>query len=149
MDAEPIRAWWPALLWAGLITFASTDTFSSVNTGFVLELVVRWFDPTISSRHLDAIHLFVRKSAHFAEYFIFYVLVYRGIRGRRSGWRWSWGWCAWVIAAAYSVLDEFHQSFVASRTPSAWDSLLDSAGALAALLCVLIWLRFIRLEPAR
>jgi VanZ family protein len=149
MTAELIRAWWPALLWAGLITFASTDTFSTVNTGLVLELIVRWFDPTISSQHLDSIHVFVRKSAHFAEYFIFYVLIYRGIRGRRTGWRWSWGFSAWIIAAAYSLLDEFHQSFVASRTASPWDSLLDSAGALIALLCVLLWVRSIRLEPAK
>jgi VanZ family protein len=149
MTSEWIRAWWPAVLWAGVISFASTDAFSSAKTAVVLALIVRWFDPTISSQDLDAIHLVVRKSAHFAEYFIFYVLIYRGIRGRRAGWRWSWGLSAWIIAAAYSVLDEFHQSFVPSRTASPWDSLLDSAGALAALLCVLLWVHFIRQEPAK
>jgi len=35
-----------------------------------------------------------------------------------------------VISAA---LDEFHQSFVASRTGSPWDVLIDCAGALAGL----------------
>ena len=115
----------------------------------VLVPIVRWVYPAISSEHLEAIHLSVRKSAHFAEYFIFYVLLYRGIRGRRSGWRWSWGLTAWIIAAAYSVLDEIHQSFVASRTASPWDSLLDSTGALVALLCVLLFVRFMRLEPAK
>jgi VanZ family protein len=79
------------MLWAGVITFASTDAFSSANTDSVLAPIVRWVYPTISSEHLEAIHLFVRKAAHFAEYFIFYVLLYRGIRGRRTGWRWSWG----------------------------------------------------------
>jgi VanZ family protein len=147
--AEWLRAWWPALLWAGVITFASTDTLSSANTGSVLALVVRWVYPTISSEHLEAIHLFVRKAAHFAEYFIFYVLLYRGIRGRRAGWRWSWGLTAWIIAAAYSVLDEIHQSFVSSRTASPWDSLLDSAGALVALLCVFLFVRFLRFRPAK
>jgi hypothetical protein len=88
---EWLRAWWPALLWAGVITFASTDDFSSANTSSVILPIVRWVYPTLSSEHLEAIHLSVRKSAHFAEYFIFYVLLYRGIRGRRSGWRWSWG----------------------------------------------------------
>jgi VanZ family protein len=147
--AEWLRAWWPALLWAGVITFASTDTFSSASTSPVLVPIVRWVYPAISSEHLEAIHLFVRKSAHFTEYFIFYVLLYRGIRGRRSGWRWSWGLAAWIIAAAYSVLDEIHQSFVASRTASPWDSLLDCAGALVALLCVLLFVRFMRLVPAK
>jgi VanZ family protein len=146
---EWLRAWLPALLWAGVITFASTDTFSSANTSSVLVPIVRWIYPAISNEHLEAIHFSVRKSAHFAEYFIFYVLLYRGIRGRRSGWRWSWGVTAWIIAAAYSVLDEIYQSFVASRTASPWDSLLDSAGALVALLCVLLFVRFMRLEPAK
>ena len=98
--AEWLRAWLPALLWAGVITFASTDTFSSANTGSLLAPIVRWVYPAIGSEHLEAIHLFVRKAAHFAEYFIFYVLLYRGVRGRRTGWRWSWGLTAWIIAAA-------------------------------------------------
>jgi VanZ family protein len=146
---EWLRAWWPALLWAGVIAFASTDTFSSANTGSALARIVRLAYPSISSEHLEAINLFVRKSAHFAEYFIFYVLLYRGIKGRRTGWRWSWGLTAWIMAAAYSVLDEMHQSFVASRTGSPWDSLLDSAGALVALFCVLLFVRCRRLEPGR
>jgi VanZ family protein len=149
MAAEWLRAWWPALLWAGVISFASTETFSSANTAGILAPIVRWFNPAISRENLDAVHFFVRKSAHVAEYFIFYVLIYRGIRGRRTGWRWSWGGVAWIIAAAFSVLDEFHQSFVASRTASPWDSLLDSAAALAALLCVLLLVRVNRTEPAR
>ena len=147
--AEWLRAWLPALLWAGVIAFASTDTFSSANTGSVLAPIVRWVYPGISSEHLDVIHLSVRKAAHFAEYFIFYILLYRGVRGRRTGWRWSWGLTAWIIAAAYSVLDEIHQSFVASRRGSPWDSLLDSAGALVAMLCVLLFVRFMRLRPAK
>jgi VanZ family protein len=149
MATEWLRAWWPALLWAGVITLASTDAFSSANTGAVLESIVRWSVPAISGECLDAINIFVRKSAHFAEYFIFYVLIYRGIRGRRTGWRWSWGLSAWTIAAVYSVVDELHQSFVASRTASAWDSLLDSAGALVALLCVFLVVRFIPVERAK
>jgi VanZ family protein len=80
----------------------------------------------------------VRKSAHFSEYFIFYVTLYRGIRGSRNGWHWSWAISAWVIAAVYSALDEIHQSFVASRTASPWDSLLDSTGAFVAMLTLFV-----------
>ena len=75
---EWFRAWWPALLWAGMITFASTDTFSSANTSSVVVPIVRWVDPAVSSEHLEAVHLFVRKSAHFAEYFIFYISALTG-----------------------------------------------------------------------
>jgi VanZ family protein len=143
-----LRAWWPALLWSALIFFASTDTFSSSHTVLVIKPVLRWFIPFISDDRIDAIHFFIRKSAHFSEYFVFYLLLYRAIRGGRKGWRWSWGVAAWFIAAAYSVLDEFHQSFVASRTASPWDSLLDSTGALVALFVLfLFYLRFFR-SPA-
>ena len=45
------------------------------------------------------------------------------------------------MAALFSMLDEFHQSFVPSRTSSPWDSLLDTTGAAFAQLAGWIWLR--------
>lgn len=44
---------------------------------------------------------------------------------------------AFLIAAVYAVSDEFHQSFVPGRDPSALDLLLDAAGAAFALW--LVW----------
>jgi len=135
-------AWWPALLWAVVIFLASTDTFSSYHTGMVIEPVLRWLLPFLSDAQVHHIHFLIRKCAHFAEYFIFFLFLYRGIRAGRRGWHWSWAFAAWFIAAAYSALDEIHQSFVASRTASPWDSLLDSTGALAALLVLFVFYRF-------
>jgi VanZ family protein len=68
-------------------------------------------------------------------------LLYRAVRGRHSGWRWSWGSVALLIAAVYSVGDEFHQTFVASRGPSVYDSLLDTTGATVALILLWLWFR--------
>jgi VanZ family protein len=70
------------------------------------------------------------------------LLLYRGVRGARRGWRWSWGLTALFIAASYSILDEIHQAFVASRTASPYDSLLDSVGAFVAFAVLCIWFRF-------
>jgi VanZ family protein len=36
----------------------------------------------------------------------------------------------------YALLDEYHQSFVPSRTASIFDSMIDMAGGLTALLIV-------------
>jgi VanZ family protein len=131
-----------------LIFLASTDGFSSEHTSRLIEPILRWFYPAISQDNLDYIHHLIRKSAHFVEYFIFCLLLYRGIRGSRRqprAWNWSWALVAWLIAAAYSALDEIHQIFVPSRGPSAWDSLLDSTGALFALLALfLLYRRFQR-----
>jgi len=143
-----LRAWWPALLWAVVIFSASTATFSSENTGHIIIPLLRWLIPTITEARLDTIHGFIRKSAHFAEYFVFFLLLYRGLRGVRRGWHWSWAFIAWLVAAGYSVLDEIHQSFVASRGASPWDSLLDSIGAFAGLLVVFLFYRLRRSRKA-
>ena len=136
-----LLAWWPALVWAVVIFFMSTDTFSSEHTAWVLEPVIRWIRPSLTRLQVDLIHHYIRKTAHFTEYFIFCVLLYRAVRGQRRGWRWIWGLSALFIAAAYSALDEVHQAFVASRTASPYDSLLDTTGALVAMLVLWLWLR--------
>ena len=97
--------------------------------------------PTLTEAGFAAVHFFVRKAAHFTEYFVFCLLLYRGIRGGRRGWRWTWGLAALFIAAGYSALDEIHQAFVASRTASPYDSLLDSAGAFVAFAALWAWFR--------
>jgi VanZ family protein len=87
------------------------------------------------------VHHIIRKCAHFTEYFVFFLLLYRAVRAGRSGWRWTWGMAALLITAAYSATDEFHQSFVPSRGASAYDSLLDSTGAFVALVILWLWFR--------
>jgi VanZ family protein len=142
-----LRAWWPALVWAAFIFIMSTDSFSSAHTSRFFEPLLRWLFPGITADQFDLIHHIIRKSAHFVEYFIFFVLLYRGVRitrGARAGWHWSWALMAWLIAAVYSALDEIHQIFVPSRGPSAWDSLIDTTGALIALFVVFLLYRLLR-----
>jgi VanZ family protein len=136
-----LRAWWPALLWAGVIFLMSTDTFSAEHTGSILEPVLRWFLPSLTAGQFALIHYGVRKTAHFTEYFVFALLLYRGVRSAHKGWRWSWALTALFIAAGYSALDEIHQAFVVSRTASPYDSLLDSAGAFVAIAVLWLWFR--------
>lgn len=143
-----LRAWWPALVWACVIFSLSTDSFSAAHTATWFEPIFRWLNPSLTEDQFETIHFFIRKSAHFTEYFVFFLLLYRGIRGSRRGWHWSWALGAWFIAAVYSALDEIHQSFVVSRTASPWDSLLDSTGALVALFILFVVYRFfLRLRP--
>jgi VanZ family protein len=143
-------AWFPAIFWACVIFFMSTDTFSSEHTALVFEPLLHWLIPSLSQEAVETIHHLIRKSAHFTEYFVFCLLLYRGIRGGRKGWRWSWGLSALFIAAVYSALDEIHQAFVISRTASPYDSLLDSIGAFFAVLILFLWfrLRMPKSEPA-
>jgi len=72
------------------------------------------------------------------------VLLFRGVRKGRPGWRWTWALAALSIAAGYSALDEIHQAFVASRTASPWNSLLDSVGAFIATIALFLCFRYPR-----
>ena len=83
----------------------------------------------------DAIHFYVRKAGHMTEYFLlavaisfpFYVYGVRGI------------WLvilAGIICVGFAGLDEYHQSFVADRSPSIRDVGIDSIGAFIGILVV-------------
>src|SRR3981189_1680853 len=56
-----LRAWWPALLWAGGIFSMSADTFSAEHTGAVLERILHWLVPSITEDRYLIIHYFIRK----------------------------------------------------------------------------------------
>jgi len=140
-------AWWPAVLWSGVIFAMSTDTFSAEHTKWFFDPVMRRLVPGLAQSQYDYIHHIIRKCAHFSEYFVYFLFLYRAVRGRGSGWRWIWGLSALFIAAGYSLLDELHQSFVASRTASVYDSLLDSTGTFAALIVLWLWFRRRRAGP--
>jgi VanZ family protein len=136
-----VLAWLPALCWAAVIFSLSTDAFSAEHTGRLLRPILFGLMPHLTEQGFLAIHIFVRKAAHFTEYFIFCLLLYRGIRAGQRGWRWSWALTALFIAAGYSALDEIHQAFVASRTASPYDLLLDSIGAAFAVVALFLWFR--------
>jgi VanZ family protein len=131
--------WGPAIAWAVVIWLFSTSAFSGFNTSRFIVPLLRWLLPQASEETLWFLHFLIRKTAHFVEYFVFSVLLVRGVRGERTGWKLAWAIAAVVMAAAYAALDELHQTFVPRRSGSPLDSLLDASGAAAAQL--LTWTR--------
>jgi VanZ family protein len=98
--------------------------------------------PSISESGLLTAHFIVRKAAHFSEYGILAFLAARAFAGSRHAWvqrRW-FGWAV-LLVVVYSLSDEFHQSFVASRTGSIYDSLIDMAGGLFGAALYWAWRR--------
>ena len=134
-----LKQWLPAILFAILISMASTDSFSAQHTSTVIIPILHWLFPAASPETLERMHFFIRKSAHFIEYFVFSMILLRTLRGKQPGWHLRWALVALAIAAGYSALDEFHQSFVPSRTASPWDSLLDTTGAATAQVVAMVW----------
>jgi len=137
--AARAKSWLPAVAWAGVISVLSTDVFSSLHTSRFIIPALHWIFPRAGAETLALMHAVIRKAAHVTEYFIFSIFLVRGLRGQDRGWKMRWALWAVVIAAGYAGLDEFHQSFVPSRTASPWDALLDTAGALAAEVVLWIW----------
>jgi VanZ family protein len=133
---EWLKRWWPALLWAVVISVFSTGIFTSDNTSRFIIPVLRWFFPRASQETLFFMHHFIRKTGHFTEYFILSLLILRGIRAGKQGAHLAWALAAIAIVGCYAALDEFHQSFVPGRTAAVSDVLLDTAGGIAAQVVV-------------
>lgn len=127
---EQLWRWLPAVSWGVLISAFSTGTFSGDNTAALIVPVLSALFPHASPAELAAMHQTIRKLAHFAEYLVLSVLLYRALRG---GQRWSprAALVSLSIAGLYSVADEMHQYFVPGRTAAATDCLIDVSGAAA------------------
>lgn len=137
-----LQRWWPALLWAVLISVFSTGVFTSDNTSRIIIPVLRWFFPHASQETLFFMHHFIRKMGHVTEYFILSLLVLRGIRAEKRGAHLGWALAAIAVVGCYAALDEYHQSFVPGRTAAVSDVLLDTAGGIAAQVVVALVILF-------
>ena len=149
MELQParrhlLRAWWPAVVWIGLIGFESTDCFSSANTiGFLYPLMVRIFGQ-IDPEAFFLWHHYLRKTGHVVGYGILALLLLRGWRAtlaRTREWHWRSAIFAWLGTAVVAAMDEWHQTFIPSRNGSVRDVALDSVAGLGFLLVAYFWLR--------
>jgi VanZ family protein len=134
---QRFRRYGPLLLWMVFIWFASTRSFSALNTSKVIRPIILWLSPNLSEDRVAAIHFLIRKVAHFTEYAILAWLARRAfITSSRGLIQAYWFQLALLLVACYSLLDEFHQSFVSSRTASLYDCAIDVAGGLTVLLAL-------------
>lgn len=126
--------WLPVAAMFGTMFFLSTDTFSDQNTRSVIEVILKWWNPNTSGHAIKTLDFLARKSAHFSEYALLAVLLFRALRADSVlRWKLSWFLYSLALAACWSLLDELHQSYTSTRTPSIYDSMLDTIGAFFAL----------------
>lgn len=134
-----VKYWMPAILWMALIFIGSTDILSAEHTSRFLVPFLRWIDPQISWAALNTIQVAIRKLGHLTEYAILAGLLWRALRsGTGATMKTSILFGIVLIACGgFAASDEFHQSFVPSRTSSAHDVMIDLCGALIGLaICV-------------
>ena len=125
----------PLIVWIAFISFASTSEFSASKTSIILRPILLWLFPNLSESRFATIHLLTRKTGHFSEYAVLAFLARRAfITSSGAFLQRYWFHLGLILVVTYGLLDEFHQSFVPSRTASIYDSAIDVAGGLTVLL---------------
>jgi VanZ family protein len=121
------------VLWLATIATFSTDLFSAAHTGQILRKIIHAIYGPISPHAFTLLHAYVRKAAHFSVYGILSGLAFYAWRASvpgRGRWNFKWSGLALALTLLAASLDEFHQSFIPSRTASPHDVLLDMMGAM-------------------
>jgi VanZ family protein len=139
-----LKVWLPSAVWLGIIVVESTAG-SSEHTGRILYPIFHFLfnmDPT----KFALVHTVLRKTGHFVGYFILSVLLFRSWRATfprlSTTWCLQWATVAFFSTSLVAMLDEWHQSFLPSRTGAFRDVALDSAAAFVAQIVIFAVLRF-------
>jgi VanZ family protein len=139
------KAWLPAIIWLCIITFESTSYLSSDNTSRILYPVLH-FLLGIEPARFEVWHHYIRKTGHFVGYFTLSFLLFRAWRASlpissSAAWCARWGTIAFLMTVLVASLDEWHQTFLPSRTGTVRDVILDSSAALVAQIVIVMWLK--------
>jgi VanZ family protein len=127
-----LASWLPVVAWMAAITWFSTAHFDAEQTASILRPLLQWLLPWASAGQITALHLLLRKGAHLTEYAILAALWLRALHRERIASRRA-GLITLLACAAWAFVDELHQAFEPTRTASALDVLLDTAGAAAVV----------------
>ena len=131
------------MVWVGLISIESTDMLSSEHTASLLyKLVTRIFGPVNLYEFLQ-FHFYLRKTGHVLAYGMLSLLLLRGWRATLDparAWLGRVTLLSWLGTVFVAAMDEWHQSFIPSRTGTMRDVVLDSVAGLVFLLIAYAWL---------
>jgi VanZ family protein len=131
-----LKYWLPLLGWLGVIFIGSMNVMSAEHTSRFIVPFLLWLKPGMAPHTIGVIIVFMRKCAHVGEYAVLALLMWRALRWGTSLSMRMPALCSVVLlgCALFAASDEFHQTFVKSRTPSVRDVFLDCGGAFLGLL---------------
>ncbi|WP_173915582.1 VanZ family protein [Halobacillus sp. Marseille-Q1614] len=150
---KKLSNWIPAFLWMGIIFYSSSTPYEAQNVQPLLQrwLDLAWLTPYISEISFTYngqivsaathgtegfVEFFIRKGAHVVVFFTLALLFYWAIV---RTWNFSVQislLSAWLLTVVYAITDELHQRLTPNRTPYFGDVVLDSTGAIAAVLFI-------------
>lgn len=128
-----------------MIATTSSDLFSAQHTSGPFRWLFEALFGQVSNDRWGQIHMYLRKSIHFTGYGVFGLLWLRA-------WRLTVPRFHFIQDSLLSLLgaglvasaDEFHQTFIPTRTGTPKDVLLDCSGVAFMQLIVYIALRILR-----
>ena len=130
-----VRVWLPSAAWLTIIALESSNLGSGEHTARILYPIFHFLFAMEPAR-FAVWHILLRKTGHFVGYFILSVLLFRSWRATfprlSTYWCMQWATLAFLSTALVATLDEWHQSFLPSRTGTWRDVVLDSGAALVA-----------------
>jgi len=143
---EVLKAWIAAILWLIVIAIESTAYLSAHNTSRILYPILHFLFGMDWIR-FEHWNFYIRKTGHVIGYGTLSILLFRAWRATlpvMSSVQWTPRWATIAIlgTALVASLDEWHQSFIPSRTGAVRDVVLDTCAGTAAQLLILVWLRF-------
>jgi VanZ family protein len=138
-----LKAWIAAILWLIVIAIESTAMLSAHNTSRILFPILHFLFGMDWER-FEYWHFFIRKGGHVVGYAILSILLFRAWRATlpaMSDVKWTLRWTSIAIlgTAFVASLDEWHQSFIPSRTGRWQDVVLDTCAGIAAQILIFLW----------
>jgi VanZ family protein len=151
-DNNLLKAWIAAILWLVVIAIESTAMLSANNTGRILFPILHYLFG-LDFEHFEDWHFFIRKGGHVVGYGILSILLFRAWRATwpaMSDVKWTLRWSTVAIlgTAIVASLDEWHQSFIPTRTGRWQDVVLDTCAGVAAQFLLFLWWRNYRKDAA-
>lgn len=141
---EVLKAWIAAILWLIVIAVESSALLSAHNTSRILYPLLHFLFG-LDRMRFGYWHFYIRKSGHVIGYGTLSILLFRAWRATlpASGnvqWTFRWANIAIQGTALVASLDEWHQTFIPSRTGSVRDVILDTCAGIAAQVVIFLWL---------
>jgi len=137
---KKILRWLLLLLWVAMIFIMSQQPGdkSSSQSDFIVNLI-SFTGIELNDYFMEIATLVVRKSAHFTEYLILFILAYRVIKlymNKRQA-----KIVALLFVFGYACSDEFHQRFIIGREGAFKDVMIDTSGGIMGYFLTMAWER--------
>jgi len=141
-----LKAWIALILWLIVIAIESTTYLSSQNTSRFLYPALHFLFG-LDYAGFEPYHAVLRKGGHVFGYGLLSILLFRAWRETlpsHSGARWAFHWATIAVLGTTLVasLDEWHQSYLPTRTGTIRDVLLDTGAGIAAQLAIFLLRRW-------